>query len=86
LNLKEGRSKDFTPPHLDTVTSLAIMGDTLVSGSKDKNLRFWDMNTSLCKTTTYNAHKDFITCMAQDKKYIYSGCKDGTIKAWEAPN
>ncbi|MBK8156941.1 MAG: hypothetical protein IPK55_13640 [Streptococcus sp.] len=66
INLQEGRAYDFAPPHLDTVSSLAILGNTLVSGSKDKNLRFWDMNTHQCRSTIYNAHRDFITCMVSD--------------------
>ncbi len=32
----------FDPPHFDVVTSLAILDNTLVSGSRDKNLRCWD--------------------------------------------
>jgi WD40 repeat protein len=33
----------FEPPHLDAVTSLALMQDgLLISGSRDKNLRCWD--------------------------------------------
>jgi WD40 repeat protein len=31
----------FEPPHMDTVTSLAVHNNYLISGSKDKNLRLW---------------------------------------------
>lgn len=85
LNLWTGTGLDFSPPHLDTVTSLAILGDTLVSGSKDKNLWFWDISSGNCLSTTYNAHRDSITCLASDWRFVYSGCWDGTIKAWELP-
>lgn len=33
----------FEPPHMDTVTGLAIVKDKMISGSKDKNLRLWDL-------------------------------------------
>ena len=33
----------FEPPHMDTVTGLAVIGNKLVSGSKDKNLRLWNL-------------------------------------------
>lgn len=33
----------FQPPHMDTVTGLTTIGDYLISGSKDKNLRLWSL-------------------------------------------
>ena len=32
----------FEPPHFECITSLAWAENTLVSGSRDKNLRSWD--------------------------------------------
>jgi WD40 repeat protein len=32
----------FTPPHFDVVTSLSVLDNSLISGSRDKNLRCWD--------------------------------------------
>ena len=29
------------------------------------------------------AHKNGITCLANDGNYIYSGCKDSVVKAWQ---
>lgn len=37
----------FEPPHLDSVTGLAVIGNKLVSGSKDKNLRLWSLDHSV---------------------------------------
>jgi hypothetical protein len=34
---------------MDTVTGLAIVGDKMVSGSKDKNLRLWGLDHSVGK-------------------------------------
>jgi len=37
----------LTPPHFDVVTSLALMGEkTLVSGSKDRNLRSYRIDNA----------------------------------------
>ena len=33
----------FEPPHLDVVTGLAIVGNQLVSGSKDKHMKLWSL-------------------------------------------
>jgi len=44
LNLKDkSLCSNLEPPHLDTVTSLSVVGNTLISGSRDFNLRFWDI-------------------------------------------
>lgn len=45
LNIKTLETlSPFDPPHFDAVTSLALLEDSLVSGSRDKNLRGWDYN------------------------------------------
>lgn len=33
----------FEPPHFDMVTCMIEMGGYLISGSKDKNLKLWDL-------------------------------------------
>ena len=43
LNLQTFETlQPFEPPHFDAVTSLALLDDSLISGSRDKNLRCWD--------------------------------------------
>jgi WD40 repeat protein len=50
----------FQPPHMDTVTGLTTLGGYLISGSKDKNLRLWSMDSEFynLKSTlpTFNEH------------------------------
>lgn len=55
----------------------------LVSGSKDKSLRFWDTNNYELIHSSEEAHKNGITCLASDELYIYSGCKDNIVKSWQ---
>lgn len=49
---------------MDTVTGLAVVGNKLVSGSKDKNLRLWNLDHSISnlKNTT-NAFNDYVTTL-----------------------
>ena len=75
---------------MDTVTGLAVVGNKLVSGSKDKNLRLWSLDHSISnlKNTTH-AFNDYVTTL-QSKNYLilgdnslsifYSGSKDGQVK------
>ena len=57
----------FQPPHMDTVTGLAISQGYLISGSKDKNLRLWSLDNSIynLKATVY-ASNDYINCVEGD--------------------
>ncbi len=82
----------FEPPHMDTVTGLAIVGDKLISGSKDKNLRLWDLDHSVGNLkNTAHAFNEYITTvqsqnpenLPQNEPYLplfYAGSKDGQIK------
>lgn len=52
----------FEPPHLDSITGMAITGNKLISGSKDKHLRLWDINHPINNNKhTFNAFKDYVT-------------------------
>ena len=60
----------FEPPHLDSVTGLAIVGDKLVSGSKDKHLRLWDLDHAVNNNKhTFNAFNDYINTV-QSNNYL----------------
>ena len=76
------------PPHFDVVTSLALLGGgtTLVSGSRDKNLRLYDLKSPTLENyeNVINAHSDHINTLETDadQNYLYSGSKDGIVKVW----
>ena len=63
-------------------------GTKLVSGSRDKHIRTYDLtgdpyhDTQLCKM---NAHSDWITTLENNasKTLLYSGCRDGSVKIWD---
>ena len=59
------------PPHFDAVTSLAVLDSrALVSGSKDKNLRAYNLKSDLGQfealSSVVPAHADKINAMATD--------------------
>jgi len=90
INLKTFEThQPFEPPHFDAVTSLAFMqDDALISGSRDKNLRCWDTSTFSSLNTcsaVMSAHSDWINTLeaAHDRKFMYSGCRDGVVKVWK---
>ncbi|MEH2250404.1 protein kinase domain-containing protein [Nostoc sp.] len=69
--------------HTDWVSSLAISpyGQTLVSGSGDRSIKIWNLQTSGLKTTL-SLHTDAVNSVviSPDGKTLVSGSKDGTIK------
>lgn len=74
---------------MDTVTGLAVVGDKMISGSKDKNLRLWDLNHSVGNLkNTVHAFNDYVTTVQglnlntqeENLPLFYAGSKDGQIK------
>ena len=79
--------KPLEPPHFDAVTCLGtISGNTLISGSKDKHLRSYDISNVYFEQrgSFMNAHNDTITSLdsLSGDRNIYSGSKDGIVKVW----
>ncbi|KAF7811465.1 Zinc finger CCCH domain-containing protein 48 [Senna tora] len=62
---------------------LGIGGKMLYSGSMDRSIKVWDLNTLLC-TMTLNAHTDVVTSLVCWYQYLMSSSSDGTIKIWAA--
>ena len=65
--------QNLEPPHFDAVTSLALMngGRTLVSGSRDKNLRLYDLSQphfpEIEVSKKLMAHNDHINVLEADE-------------------
>ena len=80
----------FQPPHMDTVTTLAISKNHLISGSKDKNLRLWALDHSIYNLkSTVHASNDYINtvestipCDSADLYHplFYAGDRSGQVK------
>ena len=72
--------------HQDIVTSVALTpdGKTLVSGSGDKTIKVWNLET-VGKPRTLAGHQDGVTSVAltPDGKTLVSGSYDQSIKVWD---
>ncbi len=59
-------------------------GKTLASGSEDKTVRLWDVETG-AQRTTLSGHTDGVGCIAfsPDGKTLASGSADKTVRLWD---
>ena len=71
--------------HTDSVTSVAFNhdGTKIVSGSEDKTIRVWNVDTGEC-ILTLKGHTDYVKSVAfnHDGTKIVSGSDDKTIRVW----
>ncbi|KAL0728733.1 hypothetical protein Bca4012_024826 [Brassica carinata] len=65
----------------------AFLMQLLLSSSKDKTVRLWDMETQSCLKLF--AHNDYVTCVQfnpLDEDYFISGSLDAKIRIWNISN
>ncbi|KNC84022.1 hypothetical protein SARC_03756 [Sphaeroforma arctica JP610] len=68
--------------HTDAVTCVRLHSGKVLSGSEDRTLKLWDLQTMICQTT-FTGHKDTITCAQLSHNIVVSGSLDNTIKIWD---
>jgi len=64
--------------------AIAPDGRTVVSGSDDKTLKVWDLETGRCRAT-FEGHTNsvFGVAITSDGKTVVSGSDDKTLKVWD---
>lgn len=67
--------------HEDTVNALSLCGQVLLSGSLDRTIRIWDLNTGACLRIIDGGEK--FSSLSFDGKRIFSGTEDGLICIWD---
>jgi ribosome assembly protein 4 len=72
--------------HSESIIVVAFSpdGKRLASGSGDRTVRFWDLNTNTPLPVS-PAHKNWIMCLAwsPDGRFLASGSMDNTIQIWD---
>ncbi|CAL9237072.1 unnamed protein product [Arabidopsis halleri] len=74
--------------HSDEVKCFVVGGQRLYSGSVDKTIKVWDLDTLQC-IMTLRQHSDTVTSLLCWDQYLLSSSLDGSIKVWgssESPN
>ncbi|VVB09446.1 unnamed protein product [Arabis nemorensis] len=67
--------------HSGQVTCFIVGGQRLYSGSVDKTIKVWDLNTLQC-TMTLRQHTDTVTSLLCWDQFLISSSLDGTVRVW----
>ena len=93
-NWDKGRYRNFQLPHKaaafeaheECVYTIQYQGDYLVSGSRDRTLRIWDLNTGRLARKPLRGHDGSVLCLQFDpspeEDIIISGSSDSNVILW----
>ena len=68
--------------HDDYINCLAVEDNYVITGSADKTLRKWDMNTCDC-VHTFRGHNSLINRIICTGDFIFSSSYDRTARCWD---
>lgn len=68
--------------HEDSVYCIQFDGNRLVSGSRDRKIKIWNMHSKACERTL-SGHEGSVLCLQYNGKYLVSGSSDATAIIWD---
>ena len=68
--------------HTVGVRCLIVHNNMLYSGSNDRTIRAWNLDTNEC-ITALRGHTDDVRCLIVHNNILYSGSEDNTICTWK---
>ena len=82
LSLPSGTQIATLQGHTDVVRCLIVHNNLLYSGSWDRTIRAWNLDTNEC-ITALQGHTSHVYCLIVHNNILYSGSGDKTIRAWK---
>ncbi|KAI8926825.1 WD40-repeat-containing domain protein [Entophlyctis helioformis] len=68
--------------HEEAVYCLQFDEDKIISGSRDHNIKVWDMKTGACRKTV-GGHVGSVLCLQYNSQYLVTGSSDSTLIIWD---
>lgn len=68
--------------HLEAIYCIQFDESKIVSGSRDRTIKLWNMQTGQHETTL-QAHTASVLCLQYDDRYMFSGSSDADIIQWD---
>ena len=81
LTLPSGAQIATLRGHTLYVSCLIVHNNILYSGSEDRTIRAWNLDTNEC-ITALRGHTNNVRCLIVHNNILYSGSWDNTIRAW----
>ncbi|KAI1297042.1 hypothetical protein EDD11_007237 [Mortierella claussenii] len=75
-------SKTKLVGHGDSVYCIQFDNNKIVTGSRDRTIKFWDFTTLQC-TNTLKGHSQSVLCLQFNDHIMVSGSSDTTIIVWD---
>jgi F-box and WD-40 domain protein 1/11 len=94
-NWTRGRYQNFQLPdpkhpqeaHTECVYCIQFSGKWLVSGSRDKTLRVWDLETRRLRGRPLTGHSQSVLCLqfdpSEEEDVVISGSSDSSVLVWK---
>ncbi|KAK9897903.1 WD40 repeat-like protein [Cystobasidium minutum MCA 4210] len=91
IDLKTGKTLKVYKGHSGPVTSLAfhriskLPRELLITGSWDKSIRLWDVESAQCLSINHQAHTDFVKSLLviPELNILLSGGSDKDLRIWD---
>lgn len=71
----------FLEGHTDAVYCLQFDAKKIISGSRDRSIKIWDLTSKECINTLIG-HTGSVLCLQYNDQHIISGSSDATIRIW----
>lgn len=68
--------------HTDSVYCLQFDDEKIVTGSRDRTIKFWNMRTREC-VHTLTGHEQSVLCLRYDDEIMVSGSSDQSVIVWD---
>ena len=82
LTLPSGTQIATLQGHTWAVSCLIVHNNVLYSGSWDRTIRAWNLDTNEC-ITALQGHTSYVYCLIVHNNILYSGSNDTTIHVWQ---
>ncbi|KAJ3363391.1 hypothetical protein HDU91_003014 [Kappamyces sp. JEL0680] len=68
--------------HTDCVYCMQLLGDLLITGSRDHTIKMWDLKSETC-VKTLQGHAGSVLCIQAKDNLLVSGSSDTNTKLWD---